>query len=214
MAVLRSPPPPGRQGLAVHGRGGVQLCDAALPPAVVEAAYRYSLASGVSLCAFLGDTCATPRLTPDIRQLHDTYYEPLAEVVATASALLAGPHPVRKLLFMSDAATIAGSVLPYWLAALPGTGAEPMQAVDTMLEIVPAGVNKWGGCVALLDHLGLPAAALMAVGDGGNDLAMLAGAGLGVAMGNAVPGVRAAADVVVAGHDEGGVAEAFERFVL
>ena len=54
----------------------------------------------------------------------------------------------------------------------------------------------------------------MAVGDGGNDLEMVAGAGVGVAMGNAVPAVRAAAAAVVAGHDDGGVAEAFERFVL
>lgn len=41
---------------------------------------------------------------------------------------------------------------------------------------------------------GLPASAVMAVGDGGNDLAMLAGVtaagGLGVAMANAVPPVR------------------------
>ena len=33
-------------------------------------------------------------------------------------------------------------------------------------------------------------------------------------MGNAVPPVKAAAGCVVAGHDDGGVAEAFERFVL
>lgn len=54
----------------------------------------------------------------------------------------------------------------------------------------------------------------MAVGDGGNDLEMVSGAGVGVAMGNAVPAVKAAATAVVAGHDDGGVAEAFERFVL
>ncbi len=60
------------------------------------------------------------------------------------------------------------------------------QAVPNMLEIVPSGVNKWGGLQLLLDHLGLPPSALMAVGDGGNDLDMVAGAGVGVAMGNAV----------------------------
>lgn len=60
------------------------------------------------------------------------------------------------------------------------------QAVPNMLEIVPSGVNKWGGLQLLLDHLGLPPSALMAVGDGGNDRDMVAGAGVGVAMGNAV----------------------------
>jgi haloacid dehalogenase-like hydrolase len=38
--------------------------------------------------------------------------------------------------------------------------------------------------------------------------------GLAVAMGNAVPEMRAVADVVVGTNDEEGVAEAIERFVL
>ncbi|GLI70135.1 hypothetical protein VaNZ11_014943 [Volvox africanus] len=201
------------QGLAVHGRGGAALSDAALPHSVVEAAYKYSAASGVALCVFLGDTCATPDLTAEIRELHTTYYEPLAEVVPSAASLRTGP-PVRKMLFMTDPGTVTNELLPYWTRQLEGSEAQVMQAVPNMLEIVPSGVNKWAGVRRLLNHLGLPPSALMAVGDGGNDLEMVAGAGLGVAMGNAVPAVRAAAAAVVAGHDDGGVAEAFERFVL
>jgi hydroxymethylpyrimidine pyrophosphatase-like HAD family hydrolase len=60
----------------------------------------------------------------------------------------------------------------------------------------------------------LPAASLMAVGDGSNDLEMVTHAGLGVAMGNAVAAVKDAADVVVASNDEGGIVEAFERYLL
>jgi hydroxymethylpyrimidine pyrophosphatase-like HAD family hydrolase len=66
----------------------------------------------------------------------------------------------------------------------------------------------------LLAHLDLPSSALMAVGDGGNDLEMIRVAGWGVAMGNATGAVSAAADVCVASNDEDGVAEALERFVL
>ncbi|EFJ39827.1 hypothetical protein VOLCADRAFT_100503, partial [Volvox carteri f. nagariensis] len=178
-----------------------------------EGGEGFSTCRGVSLCAFLGDTCATPQLTNDIRELHTTYYEPLAEVVQSAASLLTGP-PVRKLLFMTDPSTVTQELLPYWTKELEGSGAQVLQAVPNMLEIVPSGINKWAGVRRLLDHLDLPPSALMAVGDGGNDLEMVAGAGLGVAMGNAVPAVRAAAAAVVAGHNEGGVAEAFERFVL
>ena len=53
----------------------------------------------------------------------------------------------------------------------------------------------------------------MAVGDGGNDLTLVRNAGLGVAMGNAVPGVKQAAAAVVASNDDGGVAEAIQRFL-
>lgn len=68
-----------------------------------------------------------------------------------------------------------------------------MQAVPTMLELVPRGINKWVGLQALLGDLALPREAVMAIGDGGNDLAIVANAGIGVAMGNAVPEVRASA---------------------
>ncbi len=54
----------------------------------------------------------------------------------------------------------------------------------------------------------------MAVGDGSNDLEMVANAGLGVAMGNAVPAVKQAARLVVGSNDEGGVAEAIEQLIL
>ena len=50
------------------------------------------------------------------------------------------------------------------------------------------------------------------MGDDLNDLAMIEGAGLGVAMANAVEPVRRAADWVTADKDHDGVAEAIERF--
>lgn len=150
--LLVSPRGPGvfLQGLAVHGTDGAQLSDAALPPGVVSAAFEWSRGSGVSCVAFLGDQCAALELTPELRELHTRYYEPLARVEPSVEALLAGPA-VRKLLFMADEARIADEVLPYWARALGGVGggalagAEVMQAVPNMLEVVPSGVNKWAG---------------------------------------------------------------------
>ena len=98
--------------------------------------------------------------------------------------------------------------------AAPTLGVVPVQAVPGMLELVPLGTDKWVGAQALLQHLELPVEAMMAIGDGSNDLQLVANAGLGVAMGNAVQGVKDAADVVVAGNDDGGVEEALRRFLL
>lgn len=51
------------------------------------------------------------------------------------------------------------------------------QAMPSMLEIVPDRVDKWTGMQQLLAHLGLPRSSLMAVGDGLNDLTLVANAG-------------------------------------
>ena len=55
---------------------------------------------------------------------------------------------------------------------------------------------------------------MIACGDSGNDISMLKFAGIGVAVGNALPEVKEAADCVVASNDEDGVAEAIETFLL
>lgn len=47
--------------------------------------------------------------------------------------------PVRKLLFMSDVATIEARTLPALDSMLEGTDASTTQAVETMAEVVPKG---------------------------------------------------------------------------
>jgi hypothetical protein len=66
----------------------------------------------------------------------------------------------------------------------------------------------------LCADLKIPARNVLAVGDSRNDVPMLRWAGIGVAMGNAHPDVKAAVDHVTASNSEDGVAEAIERYVL
>jgi len=80
--------------------------------------------------------------------------------------------------------------------------------------VVPQGVDKGKGLAWLADHLGIPQASVMAVGDQENDLAMVRWAGIGVAMGNAIPALQRAADWVAPPLDEEGAAAALERFIL
>ena len=55
---------------------------------------------------------------------------------------------------------------------------------------------------------------VLAVGDSRNDVPMLQWAGVGVAMGNALPEVKASVPTVTATNDRDGVALAIERFAL
>ncbi len=76
------------------------------------------------------------------------------------------------------------------------------------LDLSPVGVSKASGLQHVCDRIGLPAAAVRAIGDGRNAIAMLRWAGRGVAMGQAVDEVKAAADDVTASvHDEGAALE-------
>ena len=82
------------------------------------------------------------------------------------------------------------------------------------LEVIAQGIDKGEALGFLLGHLGIPAAQVLAMGDGGSDLPLLQAAGIGVAMANATEGLKAAADYVTASCDEDGVAAAIEKFVL
>ena len=82
-----------------------------------------------------------------------------------------------------------------------------------MCEIAPQGVTKWAGICRLADAWGIPAEEICAVGDDVNDLPMIVGAGLGIAMGNAVDELKAVADEIAPSHDEEGLARVVERML-
>jgi len=81
-------------------------------------------------------------------------------------------------------------------------------------EFYQAGVSKQTAIEVVTAHLGVSRENVMAVGDHRNDIEMIQWAGLGVAMGNALPEVIAIADTVTGTYAEDGVAEAIERYVL
>lgn len=72
-------------------------------------------------------------------------------------------------------------------------------------EAVPAGCCKSDGMRRLLEAAGIEREDSVAFGDSGNDIDMLAWAGIGVAMGNAPEEVQAAADFVTGTLAESGV---------
>ncbi len=76
-----------------------------------------------------------------------------------------------------------------------------------MCELAPAGVTKWSAIHRLASDLGIAVEAVCAVGDDVNDIPMIRAAGLGVAMGNALPEVKAAADRIAPGHDDDGLVD-------
>ena len=83
----------------------------------------------------------------------------------------------------------------------------------TVIEAFAPRVDKWAGILDLCRRWNVDPARTVAVGDDVNDLALLANAGLGVAMGNARPEAKAVADRETATNDEFGVARLIDELL-
>lgn len=82
------------------------------------------------------------------------------------------------------------------------------------VEVFAAGASKGNALQALADHLGIRKEETACIGDGENDLSMFRAAGLKIAMGNAVPELKKAADIITGTNDRDGAAEAVRRYIL
>lgn len=83
-----------------------------------------------------------------------------------------------------------------------------------MLQIVHPSVGKQAALATVAAELGVSAEQVMAIGDNANDAGMIKWAGTGVAMGNASPDARSAADHVTDDNDNDGAANAISRFIV
>jgi len=74
--------------------------------------------------------------------------------------------------------------------------------------------SKGNALSVVADWYGVSRAETIAVGDSGNDVSMVAWAGLGIAVANATHDVLAVADWVAPAVTDEGVAAVIERFIL
>ena len=115
-------------------------------------------------------------------------------------------EPVSRVIIRDPEATADDFIE---LAAKLGLhGTDYVVGWTAWMDLSPVGVSKASGLQHVCDQVGLTADHVLAIGDGRNDIEMLRWAGRGVAMGQAVDEVKAAADDVTDSvHDEGAAVE-------
>lgn len=91
---------------------------------------------------------------------------------------------------------------------------EIIKTRSNLLEFMPKGITKAYGISLLAKDLGIRQEEVMGIGDEENDLPMIQYAGIGIAMDNAVPIVKEAADAVTKNNDQNGVAHAVTEYAL
>lgn len=82
------------------------------------------------------------------------------------------------------------------------------------IEIMPKNIDKAHSLDRMLATVGLTRENTICCGDGFNDMSMIKYAGIGVAMENAQPAVKEAADYITKSNDEDGIVHVIDKFIL
>lgn len=81
-------------------------------------------------------------------------------------------------------------------------------------DIMPLGASKAIGINKIIDATGLKKTAAYAFGDESNDMEMIEEAGIGIAMGNAIPELKAIADFTTTAVHEDGIVKGLQHYHL
>ena len=119
-------------------------------------------------------------------------------------------EPVSRVIIRDPDATAEDFVATARRLGLHGTNY--VVGWTAWLDLSPVGVHKASGVAEVCDRLGVDPADVLAIGDGRNDIELLHWAGRGVAMGQAPPEVRDAADHVAGRVEDDGAAEELRRW--
>ena len=186
---------------------------------VVERAVGFARERGhlvVTMCAGRKYT-TEPESTVERLALHD-----MTGLNFVSAEELNAPHAMRVTLYSDqhaesgDFAAEVETLLdqPVYLTHFPLKWLPHHRDSELLVcDIQPPCNGKAEGLRVLRERYGIAAERVVAVGDADNDVPMLEGAGLGVAMGNAYPGALAAADRVIGSNDTNAIAQLVDELV-
>lgn len=109
---------------------------------------------------------------------------------------------------------------PVYIASIVDAFKEPFgdslsiyRSAPFFIEVMAQNIDKAQSLDYLVKKLGIKQEEVIAFGDGYNDLSMIEYAGVGVAMGNAVEGVKEKANIITLSNDEDGIAYTLSELI-
>lgn len=195
-------------GKIVNWQTKEELYSNHLPNNVIPILYNYAKENGYALLGYAGKEIITEM--PDDKYVKEESRINKMEIRKVDNLLESLESNPTKLLMTGDASLMIKAEEE--LAEIVGNRMDVFRSAPFFIELVPKGIDKAQSLNRLLELIGLSTNDMIAFGDGYNDLSMLKLAGVGVAMANAVPEVRAEADFITKSNEEDGVAFAIEKF--
>lgn len=193
----------------VECRSGEVFYQRNLPNSLLRGLYRYARERRMGLITYLGDTVISAfepdeyiRLEARINGLPIRVVEDFPQFV---------DFDIQKCLLTAPGEQAA--VYERELQQKYGDSASIYRSEPFFVEVMPQGVSKASSVEQMLPVIGVDREHVICCGDGYNDISMIRYAGLGVAMANAQPEVKAAADHITASNDEDGIVQVIRRFM-
>lgn len=188
---------------------GDTLHSRVLPVAPALDVVAYAKTRRWHINAYVDDELYMEAATPEGRFYAETSDVPIRLIPDLATAVHRGTTKLVVVADETDVPAIVGDLDERFRSVLDITRSHPRFA-----EAIGQDVSKGEALHLLARALRIPPQATMAIGDNLNDLDLVTAAGVGVAMGDGDPRVRAAADWVTGTYADDGAALAIERFVL
>ena len=216
---------PTAQQLQMHQNGGILItynggmiidCETLqvwsqhlVQPDIIPHFYQYARANALTLVSYKDDCIISENADdPYVRYVATINRMPSITVPSILDVLR---FPVPKCLIVGDPSRIA--TLEQTIQCHIKGHANAFRSEPFLLELVPTGIDKGVALHELSQLINLSPSQLIACGDGFNDIPMLRYAGLGVAMANAQPTVRQAADLVTLSNDQEGLVPIISQYL-
>lgn len=203
-------------GAEIYSGDGQLMHDAGIPVETVKELVLLCEKKGIYVQLYWGDDIVIERWNEKTEGYPDAHNQKVIEVGCWSDAVNGKLDGIimqssPKALLIAEPDTVEDVIAD--ISEAMGGRLNFIRSSQSYVEVLAPGVSKGEGLKILADKLGIDSSEVMACGDNMNDMAMVTWAGTGVAVANAVPELKEAADYVASQERSYGVAEAVKKFV-
>ena len=186
-------------GSACYDSDGAQLSLKTIAPQSIKRLLDHTENNELNFVLMYEDGFAVNRLTPELAASYTKLDLPIPPLVDRENPKLDSVLQANIFVSPQEETEFMQTIMPDCVSA---------RWTPVFADVNPIGVSKKIGLELFCNRYNIEASEIMAFGDGGNDLAMLTYAGIGIAMGNAGEEVKAIANYVTTDVDNDGILNA------